>query len=226
MEHSIFLKDPIVDFEELTNQPSYHGSCWPTQLLRHFFKPHDWWKRRYAVRAKYQYNHNVVGSCYIALSLFALNLKSQVDMLPPIGIIKLYPNKPRRKHLITLADNTLKLSVYSLLPGRGKIPSGLSGGQRSVTVFGLVWRRSSARVLLCSFSKFQIIYSITSVMTFLIPYISMCKIAKEEKEEFSRPVALICKCCPLLRGATVILVTALHYRHLQSACFAHNPVRG
>lgn len=140
-------------------------------------------------------------------------------------------NKPRRKPLITLADKTLKLSVYSLLPGRGKIRSGLSGGRKSVTVFGLVWRRSSARVLLCSFSKFHIIYSIPSVMTFLIPYILMCKIAKEEKEEFSRPVTishLICKCCPLLRGATetVILVTALHYRHLQSACFAHNPVRG
>lgn len=45
--HGSFLKDLIVDFEELTDQPSGHRSRWPTQLLRYFFNPHNWWQRRY-----------------------------------------------------------------------------------------------------------------------------------------------------------------------------------
>lgn len=34
VQRSHFLHHLIFVFEELTNQPSSHGSCWPTQLLR------------------------------------------------------------------------------------------------------------------------------------------------------------------------------------------------
>lgn len=47
VRHGSFLNDLIVDFEELTDQPSGHRSRWPTQLMRYFFNPHNWWKRRY-----------------------------------------------------------------------------------------------------------------------------------------------------------------------------------
>lgn len=47
VRHGSFLNDLIVDFEELTDQPSGHRSRWPTQLLRYFFNPHNWWKRRH-----------------------------------------------------------------------------------------------------------------------------------------------------------------------------------
>lgn len=40
--HSIFLSDPVVRFEELTDQPPYHWSSRVAQLFPHFFSPHHW----------------------------------------------------------------------------------------------------------------------------------------------------------------------------------------